>query len=165
MCLLKSSGQRPFITRVSAGLLMTTALLVGCGPTTDTATSAVHEETTLAVDVMPWGGWRLSKVGDLDLLNPKRPLVTIVFDAESNRVWGSDGCNRFMGQVIATDDGGFTITSVGATKKGCPAGTTPAGFYPMLDQVHRLEETAEGAVLLDATGQTLAVLVPNPDKK
>jgi heat shock protein HslJ len=71
------------------------------------------------------------------------------------RLSGHDGCNNFMGAIAIGEKHQLSFGDVAATKKGCPPGTTPDGFYSALAGVARFQYQPPELELMDAEGSVI----------
>ncbi|MEE4202213.1 MAG: META domain-containing protein [Halieaceae bacterium] len=153
-------------TRVSSSRFVLVAislavpLLAGCGAQTseqgaDPRSNPVNRAATATEEAqMIHGSWRVTAVNGSPL-KKSTGSVTLNIDAKKQRVSGHDGCNNFMGAIAIGEKHQLSFTDVAATKKGCPPGTTPDGFYSALASIARFQYQTPELELMDAEGSVI----------
>ncbi|MFZ0257519.1 MAG: META domain-containing protein [Gammaproteobacteria bacterium] len=101
--------------------------------------------------------WQLVRLGDdVVIVRQQQHEPHIVFQAESQRVSGSGGCNRFMGKYTL-DGNNLTFSKLATTKRACPAGMdTEQALHAVLGQVRSWRVTGQHLALLGDDGGLLA---------
>jgi heat shock protein HslJ len=142
---------RPFVRRAA-----TAALLAACAAFVAGCTSVSLDEPIEART------WRLARLGT----EPVAPSADqqrdaqLVFDSNTGRVSGSSGCNRLTGSY-RRDAGNLKIGPLASTRMACldpGRGALEANFLAALQATASYRMAGSQLSLLDASGQTLAVL-------
>lgn len=144
---------------VLVAMVLAVPLLSGCGaqkseqgadPQSDPVSATV---TATEEAQMINGMWRVIAVNGSPV-KKSAGSVTLNIDTEQQRVTGHDGCNKFMGSVSFGEVGQLAFSAIGATKIGCPPGTTPEGFYQALSDVQAFKIDGDQATLVTAAGNS-----------
>ncbi len=154
-------------------VLMAAMALAGCGvnATRDAAPAAPPPAATApsAPSAAAIAGglagtsWQFSTVAGVPV--PAAVTATLRFDA-SGHISGRAGCNSYGAPYTLTDDGTLHVGGVMSTKMAClqPAGAmaTERGVFAALRAAARLQRDDDTLTLLDASGNPLATLHPQP---
>lgn len=150
-----------------SGMLLAAAIgLSGCGAPSEPAADAPVEPEVKAADIDEQqisGPWRVLAVLGEPLTGKAAP-VKLALDVEQQRFTGHDGCNNFMGSLSLGEQDQLMFSGVASTKKGCPPGTTPAGFYRALDDVRSFRYQRSSLELMDANGAVVLSARRAPQK-
>ena len=128
----------------TARFLSAALLLAGCATTPAPGASLV-------------GAWTVESVGGAMVLG-SAPL-TVEFD-ETNRVFGSSGCNRYTGAYSHDPvTGALTVTPLGVTRRACVDPALMAQERRLLDALQRATraEARDGGVTLGAAGADIVL--------
>lgn len=128
----------------TARFLLAALLLAGCATTPTPGATLV-------------GAWAVESIGGASPVGPA-PL-TVEFD-ETNRVFGSSGCNRYTGAYShEAATGALTVTPLGVTRRACIDPALMAQEQRMIDALQRANRVAErdGGVTLAAAGADIVL--------
>lgn len=102
-------------------------------------------------------GWRLSQLAEVNLgAVPAQRLPYLELQPDGQRLSGSDGCNRLLGQYQQQGQQ-LSFGTVGSTRMACPDRDKLASrFQQMLGQVARFRVQNQQLELLNQAGELLA---------
>lgn len=102
--------------------------------------------------------WQLKQLQALPI--EKAPFPTLKF--AEYKVFGSNGCNSYFGDVIG-DEEGFELKSIGVTKMAClndGVMLLEMNFNQMLSRARKVKLQNNELELLDKDGDIIAVFSP-----
>lgn len=111
------------------------------------------------------GEWNVIQI-EAQKITPAENTPVVGWNFAENRLYGSTGCNRIMGQVTFDDliDGKADFTKVMTTMMACPDNKFERPFLNALNKVKKATQAKNKVKLLDADGQTVLVLAPRDGK-
>jgi copper homeostasis protein (lipoprotein) len=94
--------------------------------------------------------WVLTKLAGLSSVKSglTGEAPSLMFDQLQSRVSGFAGCNRYFGTYRLSDEGGFHITNIGATKMACDDMELERTFLAALETIDRFEVRVDTLLLL-----------------
>ena len=114
--------------------------------------SQVEPVATLAAS-----GWELVELGGKPFPATEGHAVTMQFDPDGERVYGSGGCNRYAGAYESSGDK-LTFGVIASTKMMCPTLDQEQAFFSMLGKVASYERVGDSLTLFDGSGTAIARL-------
>ncbi len=132
-------------------------ILSGCEATTESANPAADAGPTLPAGSSEWA---VIAVDGVPVGGKGETPVTLNLDTEAGRISGSDGCNRYTGNLVTGTGDALTLGDVGATKRLCPPGSTPDNFYGAMARVSSFRMEAERLQLMDGDATVTMELMP-----
>lgn len=107
--------------------------------------------------------WRLTVLNGQPVADLERPIY-VAFDEAEQRVQGFSGCNRFFGEVRLdlsqadqTGTAPLAFSTIGMTRMACMDDTHEMPFMQALRQTRAMRLNGSKLILLDASGQALAL--------
>jgi heat shock protein HslJ len=100
--------------------------------------------------------WQLAKATQADASTDDR-IPMIIFGWEENRVFGSDGCNRFSGAYLPGEGNTLTFDGIVSTRMACADQNSAVPFSEKLRETagYRFNEDFTVLFLLDTNGNRL----------
>ncbi len=147
-------------TATSFLMLLSLLFWSACQSISNTAApDAARASTARLGDFM----WELAALrGETVAAAEGQPTPHLVFLEAEQRLAGSAGCNRIMGQYSLSEDGGLEFGPLATTMMACPQMDTEAAFLAALSEVRSFTLQQESLLLQDETGRTLARLGARP---
>lgn len=132
----------------SAGLLLSTALLLGaCQTSQTTATTPATPETAAAqkpAASLRNTRWVLRTLAGTAITTPENAReIYLQFDASADKVNGQAACNRFFGQFAQPAPDSIRISNVGSTRMACDRLTLETQYLQALSAAKRLRITGD----------------------
>lgn len=91
--------------------------------------------------------------------------IVLSFDAEKKMIYGTAPCNNFFaGYSLFKGENNITISNVGATRMACPEMDLEMNFTGALSTVTRIKIDGQHLLMLNNTGELVALLVSEPKK-
>ena len=139
----------PFIKTIT--LILSLIVLESCG--TSQTKSNVSEYSTMKDNLVLSGNYSITTLNEKSLAMD----LSIEFDAETNKVSGFSGCNRFFGN-FKTEGNTISLNQLASTKKLCrdENNAVESKMMAALDRVNTFEFKDE-QLLLKNDGQVLIV--------
>lgn len=115
--------------------------------------------------------WRLTALNGQPVVGQESPIYMQFVEAEQ-RVQGFSGCNRFFGNLSmaeakadATTGVALTFSNIGMTRMACDGETQESPFMQALQETRSMRFTGADLVLLDASGEALALFAADESLK
>ncbi|WP_168203114.1 META domain-containing protein [Marinobacter fonticola] len=100
--------------------------------------------------------WQLQHVGGEPVRAATSKEAPFIIFLDDGRVSGFTGCNRFKG-AYGMVDGNFRFTEMSATRDPCPEGRHETPYLIAMKKTMGAEMDGNNLILLNESGQTLAV--------
>ncbi|MFT4020794.1 MAG: META domain-containing protein [Acinetobacter sp.] len=144
-----------FITAILIGASVT--IMAACTPSlNDTPATSTH-----VTQASLKGNWQAIRIEGKNLSGNTQHLPELNFDADNQRISGTDGCNRVMGHFKTNDDQ-IKLSPLASTKMMCVENMQDSdAFHLAMAKVEHFRITQENHLqLLDANGAVMVEFVP-----
>ena len=142
-------------TLVTAGLLGTVLIFSGC----ETLPNQTNTTELSHLAQLQNRTWVLTHIGNTEIKSkPNQQIPSLQFDAATQRVNGTDGCNRIMGSYQAGRDT-LMLSQMTGTRMAClDTQQTAQSFHEALSKVTHYQVFGKTLKLLDRHGNPVLQL-------